>query len=35
MQLPLEISYRNIAKTDELETIIREKTNKLEKLLKN
>ncbi len=32
MQIPLEVSYRNITKTDELEKLIREKTNKLEKV---
>ena len=32
MQIPLEISYRNVNKTDDLEKLIREKTNKLEKV---
>ncbi|MEJ2614634.1 MAG: HPF/RaiA family ribosome-associated protein [Ignavibacteriaceae bacterium] len=32
MQIPLEISYRDINKTYELEKLIREKTNKLEKV---
>lgn len=32
MQIPLEISYRDITKTEKLEKLIREKTNKLEKV---
>ncbi len=32
MQIPLEISYRDVNKTDELEDLIREKINKLEKI---
>ena len=32
MQIPLEISYRNVIKTDELVKLIREKTSKLEKV---
>ena len=32
MQIPLEISYRDITKTDELEKLIIEKSNKLEKV---
>ena len=32
MQIPLEISYRDITKTDKLEKLIRAKTNKLEKV---
>jgi cold shock CspA family protein/ribosome-associated translation inhibitor RaiA len=32
MQIPLEISYRDVNKTDELEKLIREKVNKLEKV---
>ncbi len=32
MQIPLEISYRDVNKTDKLENLIREKTDKLEKI---
>ncbi len=32
MQIPLEISYRDVYKTDELENLIREKAGKLEKV---
>ena len=32
MKIPLQISYRDVNKTDELEKLIREKTNKLEKV---
>jgi cold shock CspA family protein len=32
MQIPLEISYRDVVKTDELENLIREKVSKLEKV---
>ncbi len=32
MQIPLEISYRDINKTEKLESLIKEKTNKLEKV---
>jgi cold shock CspA family protein len=32
MQIPLEIAYRGIEKSDEIEALIREKTEKLEKI---
>lgn len=32
MQIPLEISYRDIRKTDNIENLIREKVNKLERV---
>ncbi len=35
MQVPLEISYRNIRKTDAIETLVRNKVEKLEKICDN
>jgi ribosome-associated translation inhibitor RaiA len=32
MQIPLEISYRDVRKTDNIENLIREKVNKLERV---
>ncbi len=32
MQIPLEISYRDIKKSDEIDNLIREKVNKLERI---
>ena len=31
MQLPIEISYRGVAKSDEIETLVRDKANRLDK----
>ena len=31
MQLPIEVSYRGVAKSDEIEALVREKANRLDK----